>query len=64
MRIVRHHHDSFVKILVEPLEDLQHFGRRMAVEIAVRLVRKQEGWIADDGAGDGDTLFLATRKAA
>jgi hypothetical protein len=48
-----------VKILVQTLQDLQNFGRRMAVEIASRLVRQQQRRIAYDRAGDGDALFLS-----
>src|ERR1700704_5594697 len=34
----------------------------MAVEIAGRLVSQQQSRIADDSAGNGDALLLATRE--
>src|SRR5205814_7816558 len=60
--IVRDHDDGFVKILIEAFEDFEHLGGRVAVEIAGRLVGEQQGRVADDGACDGDALFLSTRK--
>jgi hypothetical protein len=34
MRVVRHHHNCFVEVFIQPLENLQNFRRRMTVEIA------------------------------
>ncbi len=38
MRIVRNHHDRLLKILIQSLQDLQHFCRGVAVQIASRFV--------------------------
>src|SRR5581483_6898385 len=59
---VRHHHDRLVKALVQPLEDLQDFRRRMAVQVSGRLVRQQYRRITHDGSGNRDALFLSTRE--
>ena len=42
MGIVRHHHDGLVKVFVQALQDFEHFGRGVAVEIAGRFVREQQ----------------------
>ena len=39
MRIVRHHDDRLVKVLIQPLQDFQDFGCGVTVEIA-RLARR------------------------
>ena len=60
MGIVRHHDDSFIEALVQALQNFQDFRRGLAIEIARRLVSKNQRGIADDGASNGDTLFLST----
>lgn len=50
---------STVRGLVESFLD-ESLGRD--VERARRLVEEEDGWIADDGSGDGDTLFLSTAE--
>ena len=38
VRIVRHHHNRLLEVFVQPLQNLQHFGRGMTVQVAGRLV--------------------------
>ena len=44
---------------VEVLEDGQHFGARMAVQVAGRLVGQDQGGLRYEGTGDSDALLLA-----
>src|SRR5690348_8899287 len=57
--IVRHHDDGLAVLAVEPLQQRQHFFRRLAVEVAGRLVADQQGRIGNDRARNGDALLLA-----
>ena len=59
VRIVRNHHDRLLEVLVQPLQNLQHFCCGMAVEVTGRFVRQQQRRIADNRARDGDALFLS-----
>ncbi len=43
---------------------VQDFVGAFAVKVAGGLVAEKEGRIGDDGAGDGDTLFLSAGKLA
>src|SRR6187551_2825054 len=49
-------------MLVQQLEQLQDRLRRLAVEIAGRLVAHEQRRVRDERSGDRDTLLLATRK--
>src|SRR5947199_1689550 len=62
MRVVGHHHNRLAEVLVQTFENLQNLSGRMAVEVAGRFVCQQQRRIADDGASNGDALFLSARK--
>src|SRR6185503_11780312 len=57
--VVRHHDDRLAELHVELLEERQHFGRRLAVEVAGRLVGDDQLRIGDEGARDCHALLLA-----
>ena len=48
--------------VVELLEEVHDLAALIGVEIAGRLVRKNQGRLGDDGAGDGDELLLAAAE--
>src|ERR1700754_1104245 len=58
--IVRHHADGRA-LLVEFAEQFHHGFAVNGIEVAGRLVGKQDERVAGDGAGDGDPLLLAAR---
>src|SRR5688572_30577063 len=58
-RVVRHHHDGLAVLAVEHLQKPQDLVRRLAVEVAGRLVADQDGRVRDQRARDCDALFLA-----
>src|SRR5580692_372899 len=58
MRIVRDHHYGLVKVLIQTLQNLQHFRGGVTIEIAGRLVGKQQCGITDDRACNRHSLFL------
>ena len=39
----------------------EHFG--FGIQRAGGFVQQQDSWVPDDGAGDGNALFLATRQS-
>ena len=47
-------------ITVESYEKIEDLLTALAVEIASGLVAEEQGRVADDGARDTDSLFLAT----
>ena len=49
---------------VEALELFAGRGAELSVEIGKRLVEKEDGGLADDGAGQGDALAFTTGKFA
>ena len=57
--IVRDHHDRLAQILVQAPEHFQHDFGILGVEIARGFVGKQNLWLIDDGARDGDALLLS-----
>src|SRR5205814_6522248 len=48
--------------LVQPLQQREHFGRRLRVEIARGLVGEQQRRVGDDGACDRNPLLLPARE--
>src|SRR5580765_3404785 len=58
--VVRHHDDRLAELVVELLEERQHFGSRLAVEVAGRLVGDDPLRIGDERARDRHALLLAT----
>src|SRR2546430_748096 len=62
VRIVRHHHDGLLELLVQPLEQREHLFSGFAIQIPRGLVRHQDRGIRGDGARDGDALLLAARE--
>src|SRR5215203_472588 len=47
---------------VDPVQELHDAHGRVRVEVPRGLVGDQDGWLADEGARDGDTLLLAPRE--
>ena len=64
VRVVRHHDDRLLELLVQPLQQRQHLARRLRVEVAGRLVGEQQRRIGDDGARDRDALLLPAGQLA
>src|SRR5437868_6650936 len=62
IEIVRHHDDSQAVLAVQVAEETDDFLAVGGVEIAGRLVGKQDAWLIDKGAGDGRPLHLAAGK--
>ncbi len=62
MRIVSDHDDRLSLITIQSLEQAQNFITGFAVEIARRLIAKEQRRIRDNGASDPDTLLFPTRK--
>src|SRR5678816_314672 len=60
--VMRHHDDRLAELVVELLEERQHFGRRLAVEVAGRLVGHDQRGIGDERARDRHALLLAAGK--
>ena len=56
-RIVRHHADRGA-VGVQLLEEVHHRFAVLRVEVTRRLVGEEDGRLAGDGAGHGDTLLL------
>src|SRR6185312_231728 len=59
-RLVMRSNDDGGAQLVHLLEKAQQAERHLIVDIAGGLVGEQQAGSADHGAGDGDTLLLAT----
>ena len=59
VRVVRHHDDRLLELLVQPLQQREDFRRRLRIEVAGRLVGDEQRRIGDDRAGDRDALLLA-----
>jgi hypothetical protein len=62
--VVGDHHDGFVVLANEFFEEGHDFIGAFAVEVAGGLVAEEEGGVGDDGASDGDALFLTARELA
>ena len=52
------HQDDRIPLAVEMVEQPHDFLRRLRIEIAGRLVCKDDRWIIHQGAGNGDALAL------
>ena len=48
----------FLKLLVQPFQQVENFRRRLCVQVAGRLVGDDQRRVGGDGAGDGDALLL------
>ncbi len=62
--VVGDHDDGFFEFLVEALEEGEDVGGAGGVEVAGGFVGEDEVGVGDDGAGDGDALFLAAGELA
>ena len=62
--VVGDHDDGFAEFLVEALEEGEDFLGGGGVEVAGGFVGEDEVGVGDDGAGDGDALFLAAGELA
>lgn len=61
-RIVRDHDNRFAGVAREGTENVENFGGGSGIQIAGRFVSDDQARIGDEGACDGDTLFLAAGK--
>src|ERR1044071_3880553 len=64
VRVVRHHQDRLLVLPIQTLEQRQDLLRRLAVQIARRLVGHEDGRVGRDRAGDRDALLLTARELA
>src|SRR5688572_10674849 len=62
LRVVRHHHDGLAVLAVQDLQQAQDLVRRLAVEVASRLVADQQRGVRDQRACYRDALLLAAGK--
>ena len=62
--VVGDHDDGLAEFLVEPLEEFQDFFGAGRVEVSGVFVVEDDVGVGDDGAGDGDALFLAAGELA
>jgi hypothetical protein len=62
MWIVRHHDDGLAVIAVQSLQQTEDFIPRFSVQIAGRLVAKQQGRVGDNSARDASALLFATDR--
>src|SRR5512139_292081 len=57
-RVVGHHDNSLTRFTIESIHQIEDFLRRYPVEVSGRLIGNQDGWVGDNGAGNGDALLL------
>src|SRR5690242_9249496 len=60
--VVRHHHDRLAEFGDRLPQEGEHVGRGVGVEVARRLVGKDEGRLVDQRPGARDALLLAAGK--
>jgi hypothetical protein len=58
--IVRDDDEGLAEVAVQPREQVHHASGGLAIEVAGRLVREQDGRIGHDRAGDRDALLLTS----
>src|ERR687898_3495831 len=58
LEIVRDEHHGLPPLRVEPAQDAEDLGGARRVEIAGRLVAKDQNWVVDQRAGDRHALLL------
>ena len=56
------HHNNSITGLVNTMKFLHHGFRTFSIETTGRLIGKNDFRIGDQGASNGDTLLLTTRK--
>ena len=64
LRVVGDHDDRLAELVVQPAQQRQHLLRALRVELARRLVEKDQRRVGHDRARDGDPLLLAARELA
>src|SRR5437868_11863752 len=57
--IMRNHHDGLAKIFIQPTQHLEHDVGIFCIQITSWFVGKQDFWVSDNGASDGDALLFA-----
>jgi hypothetical protein len=62
--VVGDHEDGFVELAIQALKKFEDVFGALGVEVAGRFVGEDEVGVGDDGAGDGDALFLAAGELA
>ena len=55
-------HNDSVALGVDTFEFFHNGEGRVRVEVAGWFVGKDDFWVGDDGAGDGDALLLTARE--
>src|SRR2546426_12045770 len=61
-RVVRHHDDGLLELLVETVEKSENLFGRLFIEISRGLVGHEKRRIRDNSAGYRDTLLLPPRE--
>src|SRR5512139_1146099 len=56
--VVGHHDNSLTRFTIESIHQIEDFLRRNPVEVSGWLIGNQDGWVSDNGAGNGDALLL------
>ena len=56
------YHYKGYPLVVQLVEEFQHFSRGIRVQCPGGLVRQKQTWMIDDGSGDGNPLLLAAGK--
>ena len=64
LRVVRDHDDGLAVVAVQLPEQREDVDRRLAVEVAGRLIANEQGRIGDEGARDRDALLLSAGELA
>src|SRR4030043_1041462 len=60
--LVGDHDHGHALLFVEGLEDIHDLRARPAVEVAGGLVGQDQGWVVEEGPGDGHPLLLSARE--
>ena len=60
--IVCHEDESRTSFLMQSEEELADHLAGLSIQIAGGFIGKQNPWLANEGAGQGDTLLLTPRK--
>src|SRR5215467_10084059 len=61
-RVVRDHQNGFAVLAHELFDERHDFVGALAVEVAGRLVAKEESWVRNNSASDRHALFLTSGK--
>jgi hypothetical protein len=60
--IVRHEDEARTSFLMQSEQELDDHLAGLNIQIPGGFISKQNPWLANEGAGQGDTLLLTSRK--